>query len=256
MSVRSILGPALKTIASLPALDRIYERILPSKTIQISEKKFSFYCPNAMVKHRLETFFSKEPQTLQWIDSLEKNELFFDIGANIGLYSLYAGIRGLQVHCFEPDSLNFNLLNRNIHANGLCNKVTAYNLAISNINTISRLYLSQFISGASVHQVDSQLQQNKAFEQGIVILSLDHICELMGCKPNHLKIDVDGNERNILLGATETLKSKTLKTILIEIEEKQKEELISLITSSGFTLKEKHPLNETGTFFNYLFARP
>ena len=55
------------------------------------EKKtnLKFYCPNRVNKFRIESFFTKEPETLDWINSFKNNSVFFDIGANIGLYSCY-----------------------------------------------------------------------------------------------------------------------------------------------------------------------
>ena len=59
-------------------------------TIKIDDEKLFFYTPNNLVKWRVKTFFTKEPDTLKWIDNFKEDEIFWDIGANIGLYSLYA----------------------------------------------------------------------------------------------------------------------------------------------------------------------
>ena len=59
-------------------------------TINIDDEKLLFYTPNNLVKWRVKTFFTKEPDTLNWIDNFKEDEIFWDIGANIGLYSLYA----------------------------------------------------------------------------------------------------------------------------------------------------------------------
>jgi len=44
-----------------------------------------------MEKYRAESFWNKEPETLVWIESFTNGDTFFDVGANIGIYALYAG---------------------------------------------------------------------------------------------------------------------------------------------------------------------
>lgn len=257
--LRHFVQPTLGFISRIPALEKIHERLLPLKTIQLPEnKELKFFCPNDLIKYRLDTFFSKEPQTLAWLDSLPKDDVVFDIGANIGLYTLYGGITNKRIIAFEPDSLNYSILNRNIFINSLSEKITAYNIALSDENSLSKLYLSKFIMGASLHQVDVKLQKKADFTQGIALFTLDDVCKLLKITPNHIKIDVDGHERNILKGAPKTLSSEQLKTLLIEVDETQadKDELLTLIAEAGLKLKEKHSLNAEKTFFNYVFHRP
>ena len=60
------------------------------KVIVYKGLKLKFYVPNRLSYYRIETFSTKEPETLNWIDKFEKKTTFWDIGANIGLYSCYA----------------------------------------------------------------------------------------------------------------------------------------------------------------------
>ena len=60
-----------------------------------------------LTKYRASTFSSKEPETIDWIDDFERSDNLLDIGANIGLYSLYAASKGNNVRSLEPDALNF-----------------------------------------------------------------------------------------------------------------------------------------------------
>ena len=85
-----------------------------------SGKKFKFYTPNPMSLWRAETLYTKEPVTINWIKKFEKEKVFFDIGANVGMYSIFASIYSeVEVHSFEPESNNFQILNENIHLNDL-----------------------------------------------------------------------------------------------------------------------------------------
>ena len=61
------------------------------KEIKILGKNINFFIPNETTKWRVDTLFIKEPETLEWIDSFDNSSdfIFWDIGANIGLYSTY-----------------------------------------------------------------------------------------------------------------------------------------------------------------------
>ena len=98
--------------------------------------------------------------------------------------------------------------------------------------------------------------------QGVFGINLDEFVDSLPSVPNHLKIDVDGNENLILIGAKEFLKNKILKSILIELDETREdyESSIALIEESGFTLEEKThaQMFDKGTFssvFNHIFIR-
>ena len=63
-----------------------------SHSINGRKYKFKFYTPNWLCRYRANTFSTKEPETLAWIDTYGSNGVFFDIGANVGLYSIYYGM--------------------------------------------------------------------------------------------------------------------------------------------------------------------
>src|SRR6185437_4913944 len=74
--------------------------------------------PNWLADWRVNTFATKEPETLDWIDSLPEGAVLWDIGANVGLYSVYAAkARRCRVWAFEPSVFNVELLARNIFLN-------------------------------------------------------------------------------------------------------------------------------------------
>ena len=93
------------------------------KSIKILEKEIKFFVPNQLLNWRVDTFFIKEPETLEWIDKFEKKEnlIFWDIGANIGLYSIYNSLKNSKstTIAFEPSSSNLRILTRNISINNL-----------------------------------------------------------------------------------------------------------------------------------------
>ena len=95
--------------------------------------------PNELNYFRVNTFSSKEPETLDWIDTLKPGTVLWDIGANIGLYSVYAAKRGLEVVSFEPSVFNLELLARNINLNHLEKEITIFSYPISEKNGLNTL---------------------------------------------------------------------------------------------------------------------
>ena len=83
--------------------------------------------------YRVESIFDKEPETISWINSWQSNgtEAFYDVGANIGIYSLYAAYKHKHINTFsfEPESRNYVSLLRNILSNNT-NNIHPFNLAL------------------------------------------------------------------------------------------------------------------------------
>ena len=155
---------------------------------------------------RARSFFDKEPITISWIDNFAKGETLFDIGANLGLYTIYAAVmRTSTVHAFEPEALNYAELNKNIYLNDLHSSVTAYCLALSDHNKTDKLLLSDFGLGISHHDfAENSWKEDKQFSpdwlckkdgrrtQGCIGRTVDSLIADGLPMPDHIKIDVDG----------------------------------------------------------------
>ena len=214
-------------------------------TDPISKKEIKFNVVNQPTLWRAQTLFTKEPITIEWIRNFEKQSIFFDIGANIGVYSIFSAlINSSKVYSFEPESNNFQVLMQNIIANNLIDKVTAFQIGISNKTEFTKLHLSNFIPGQSHHTVGNTALDHENLKpiesnikQGIFSTTLDDICSKWGFpKPTYIKIDVDGIEHKIIEESKNTLLSDTLKSILIEINENRNEdnEIIKSLNKLGF----------------------
>ena len=176
---------------------------------------------------RVGHYDNKEPDTLDWIDKQFKpGDIIFDIGANIGQYSLYAAKRlegNVKILAFEPEALNFAKLNRNIVLNGLVDVIVPYPIALSNRTAVDTFYSKTFATGASLHALGRKITQGEVpFQpqnrQGTVSSSLDDLTEQFGLPvPTHIKVDVDGIEDLIVEGATGLFKKPELQTFLIEV---------------------------------------
>ena len=113
--------------------------------ISVPNKKsnLKFYSPNRLNHYRINTFFTKEPETLNWIDNFEQNSVFYDIGANIGLYSCYAAEKkNCKVLAFEPSVFNLNLLSKNISLNALNKNIIIITTPMSNNTKIAEFNMS------------------------------------------------------------------------------------------------------------------
>ena len=106
------------------------------KNIFILEKEIKFFVPNQLTEWRVSSFFDKEPETLEWIDSFKEKEnlIFWDIGANIGLYSIYNTLKHPKSStiAFEPSSSNLRVLTRNISINNLEKNIKVVTTPLTN----------------------------------------------------------------------------------------------------------------------------
>jgi FkbM family methyltransferase len=175
---------------------------------------------------RASTYQTKEPDTMEWIRTHVRDGVLYDVGANIGQYSLYAAkLRGagLTVLAFEPEALNHAKLVRNIVLNGLSGTVLPYCLAVSGSTGLDRFYTRTFAPGAALHAFGRPVTQGEvAFEprsvQGMLSVSLDDLTGRFGAPfPTHIKIDVDGIEEEIVSGAERTLGDSRLRSVLVEV---------------------------------------
>ncbi len=191
--------------------------------------------------YRAREYNTKEPETLEWIERyFQPHDVVYDIGANIGLYSLFAAkyLRGqCTVYAFEPEALNYAQLSRNIHLNGLSGIVLPCCLAVTDRLCFDRFYLNpdnfekmaggQLVSGSSLHCFGATVDYSgRCFspfhQQGTVGVSLDELWQVWGLDfPNHIKIDVDGLEEKIIAGGAETLGDRRLKSVLVEVSRSQ-----------------------------------
>ena len=126
------------------------------RSIKLLDKEIKFFVPNRLLERRVDTYFSKEPETLEWIDSFEKktNLIFWDIGANIGLYSIYNSLKHPKstTIAFEPSSSNLRVLTRNISINNLEKNIKVVSIPLTNKeNIFQEMKESQFVEGGSLN---------------------------------------------------------------------------------------------------------
>lgn len=218
----------------------------------------------SMIELKRSRSCDKEPDTINWIENyMKKDQVFYDIGANIGVYSLVAAthLNGqIKIYAFEPVSSSFTQLCRNIKLNSLQRSITPLNIALSSRDHVYEFKINDFTAGSASHMGLLNPEEhliNNEFSYPVHALTLDTAVRLFQLQfPDHIKIDVDGYEYFVLQGSLNTLKYKRLKTIQIEIEENSNEmqNIVKLLEKYMFKIKKKH-VHENPLVNDYLFVR-
>lgn len=191
---------------------------------------------------------AKEPFTVQWIqDAVGKDEVLYDIGANVGTFSLIAAMsRRASVVAFEPGYANFARLCENIQLNDCGGHIIPVPLPLSDRPGLLSFNYRSLEPGQSRHVLgDTSFvpgpRSTSPYVQPVCATTLDRAVADFGLQPpHHLKIDVDGSELRVLKGAAAVLRGSQLRTILIESDAHQWDGLSTEFTAAGFALKEKH----------------
>lgn len=218
--------------------------------------RMTFAVPNWLNRYRVSTFATKEPETLEWIDSIPAGSVLWDVGANIGLYTVYAAKkRNCRVFAFEPSVFNLELLARNIFLNGLQNQVTVVPIALSDKIGVSLFKMSTTAWGGALSTFGQDFDQNGAtlrniFEYRTLGVSMADAVTLLGIpEPQFIKIDVDGIEHFILRGGGSLLNK--VEGILVEINDTfpaQAEESARHLKNAGLSLYKKCDLGVSNQY--------
>jgi FkbM family methyltransferase len=244
------------------------------KSIKILNKNISFFTPNKITEWRVNTYFQKEPETLEWIDTFDnKNKIiFWDIGGNIGLYSIYAALRhsNIEIITFEPSTSNLRVLSRNISLNKLDDKIIICQFPLTDKNN-SFLLLKEnnFEEGGALNSYGENYDYNgniftSNHQYKIYGTSINYLLDNSILKiPNYIKIDVDGIEHLILKGGNKYLNSPLIKSISVELNEdfsEQFNEVNKILRDSKFVLKQKKRSEgyygiKSSKIYNYIFFK-
>ena len=209
----------------------------------------------------------KEPETIEWIEAnVKPGDVFYDIGANVGAYSFVADkcCRGdITVYAFEPSFATFNQLCKNILLNDSQKSVFPFMICLSSKEQLETFNYVSTDAGESRHTLGNNTidclgqKFSPTYQQKIFNYSIDSLVKRWGFfPPNHIKLDVDGTELDILKGASETLKGDSVKSILVEISSLDpfKEEISAFLRQADFSIdsKTKHGMT---VISNVIFKR-
>jgi len=223
------------------------------------------FTPSSMCLFRANTFSTSESETLLWIEEYGGNDcVLFDIGANVGLYSIYHSVlNNGKSYAFEPSIFNLKQLARNIYENKCHTKIFIIPNPLSSTNKIQKFKYGNIEEGGALSaygveygfdgtNIDTVLSSN------VLGFSLDYLIsnKLINDLPNIIKMDVDGIEPIILKGAIETISSTNVRSILIEVNsdfKEQENKVHQILNDCGFTFRQKYTSpseNEKSRFYN------
>ena len=215
----------------------------------------------AAERGRAQTYDSKEPETLEWMRRhIRFGDVLWDVGANVGLYSMFAAKLNARVFAFEPVAGNAARLMQNLHMNQLIGNVDVLPIALSEKSGWGKMHISNLDPGASIHAfqeihefsgLDSSYNPAtpKPFRQWIYGMTGDELVESnLIPEPAHIKIDVDGGEKEVLRGMTKLFYAASgmkddlqtypfkghLKTVLVECHDNEIEKMTGWMRTYNF----------------------
>ena len=212
--------------------------------------RYSFVCPNQQTLRRATTLLIKEEGTIRWLrEQAKPGRVFLDIGANVGIYSIFAGHHlGASGHVYsvEPHLRNAVALMDNVVANQIQHRVSVLSMALSRERSVTEFHYREWDAGSS----HSQLQNGDAITLGqtpvaielkaavsIDVLLADGTIQ----PPDFIKIDVDGIELAILEGATTFLRGNTRAgSVQVECEASNYQEIDEFMADHGYGLIDRH----------------
>lgn len=153
---------------------------------------------------------------------LKTGGVFIDIGANIGLHSLFAkqliGHEG-RLYCFEASGKTFKILSENIEIGGLHkNNTWLYHKAVSSKNGTVKFHNFEHHAGMSSIQIDDidKFNNDRSVAEIVDMITLDSIKELQTIKIDVVKIDVENFEYDVLLGMQKIIQLNSDLKIILE----------------------------------------
>lgn len=208
---------------------------------------------------------AKEPWTVDWLrGNVRPDEVLYDIGANVGTFALVAAkhLRA-RVVAFEPGYANFARLCDNIQLNGCQHAIVPVPLPLADHSGLFGFKYRDVEPGQSRHRMKPETWRFRGpaaaaarYEQPVLVMTLDAMIRTFNLpRPHHLKIDVDGMEDRVLAGAVRTLRSETLRTVLIEVDEVKWTGVSGLLGKAGFALDKRIERAKHGAPTYGLFVR-
>jgi len=184
------------------------------KKSSINNQKCTFVTTSPSEYERVSNFKNEKDNIEKIYNELREDEVFYDIGANIGTHSCFAGKTGALVYGFEPLPENMKSLRKNFKLNNIDGEV--FEVALMKEN--SEMMLDEESGEAGEGKVSVS-------EEGSVRTQVyrgdDFIEKKKLESPNVIKIDVEGAELEVLKGLEKTLEDENLRTIFIELHPKR-----------------------------------
>lgn len=162
---------------------------------------------------------------------LPSYDLFIDVGANIGTYSLIAAREGKRCLAFEPIPDNFYSLKKNIELNKYGEFIQVFEFGLSDKKEKTNFNFDPLKPGAS--SIHPHKRMGKTITVQLEEFDKLELPELSRAEKVLLKIDIEGMELNALKGMKKTLTAKENICLIIESKHSGTKSLITLLNDCG-----------------------
>ncbi|NNC82379.1 MAG: FkbM family methyltransferase [Flavobacteriales bacterium] len=187
------------------------------------------------VMRKIYTMGMYERNTVKQLIALAKKDMtFVDVGTNIGAYTLNLAPHVKQCISFEPNPRTLKYLYKNVELNGYKN-VTVVPKGLSDLEEELDIHI-QSLGSSSFNK-----HQHLGDSERVSLTTLDLHCERHQVeRVDILKIDVEGHEMKVLLGAKETLKRNPKMAVVLELDHNTsisghtKKDYLDFMASEGF----------------------
>jgi FkbM family methyltransferase len=254
----AVVASALGVLPAAAAAG-VKSRLKPVGKLDYSPTSIRMYVNGPWQVYRLRSC-AKEPETVRWLEEeIKRGDCLYDIGANVGAYSLVANAvaQGMaRIFAFEPGFATFKELCLNIQLNRAERAIVPLPFALADRAALRTLRYSDPSPGAAQHTWEG--------EQGVgalgiltPVFNLDSIVEFLGIPPpNLMKLDVDGPELKVLNGAKVTLAHPGLRSVLVELDESSEtmDGVVAILAKNGLRARSRHPRGRPG-LYNVIFGR-
>ena len=240
---RRIVSPTIHALRRLKyaAIGLANRSVVPVPT---RHGRIVYFAPSTRTVMRATTLFTKEPETIRWIDSFQDGDVLWDIGASTGPYTIYAAANPtITVLAFEPSPASFANLCRSIELNQMDDRVFAYCIAMHDKRQLSTFNMQSTrvgFAGSALNRARTPVgaEFEPAFRQAAIGYTIDRFIEDFDPPfPSHIKIDVDGNDHLVLEGGAQTLADRRVKSVLVELMGGEREARgLKLLQDKGFEL--------------------
>jgi len=210
-----------------------------------------FVCTGLRELKRAATLFYKEEGTIAWLrHELRPDDVFLDVGANMGVYTIFAALRLGEtgsVVAVEPHLVNATRLLENVRANGLGGRVSVLTSALADAGGFDAFNYRDWGAGTSNSQLGSSLDSSgQEFEAAATELkSVTTVDALIAAgaipRPDLVKIDVDGLEPRILAGMQALLTSEPQpRSVQVEVEPGTRAQIEDQLGEWGYARQSSH----------------
>lgn len=187
--------------------------------MKLKGERLRFAVKSVTELRRIDSLDMEDALLSRLIGSVRAGDVFFDIGANIGVISILAAKkasnRHIRIHAFEPEPRNAAELRRNVSLNRLDENVAVHEVAIGAANGRVSFRVSGE-EGEGSHSMVA-VERGQGHSISVALHTLDDFCTDSGVFPDVLKIDVEGAEMDVLRGAENLFAAGKVREIVVEI---------------------------------------